>query len=50
MRNVREIEEFREVRPYNRAREAHDRLFLDDLKEVEKMELSYFREERVYNV
>jgi hypothetical protein len=47
MRNEREVAEFREVRPYNRAKESHDRLFLDDLKEVEKMELSYFREERI---
>jgi hypothetical protein len=47
MYTMEEVAEYREVRPYNRAKEAHDRLFLDDLKEVEKIELSYFREERL---
>lgn len=31
---VREIERTREPRPYNRAKERSDRLFLDDIQEI----------------
>jgi len=33
-----EEEEYKEPRPYNRAKERNDRLFLDDIREIRRRE------------
>jgi hypothetical protein len=46
MYTMKEIEELREVRPYNRAKERNDRLFLDDIWEIQRREVEEVEEKK----